>query len=80
MVAIGDSLSNIASSNDWEDGEDQDDEERKQGQLIEEDEPGWVMGTITKTVQQRMERLWQKQMNLYKLTQPGSEDAAEVYC
>jgi len=79
MVAIGDSLSNIASSNDWEDGEDQDDEERKQGQLIEEDEPGWVMGTITKTVQQRMERLWQKQMNLYKLTQPGSEDAPEVY-
>jgi len=47
MVAIGDSLSDLASSDDGEDEEDEDDEETEQGQLSEDDEPGWVMGTIT---------------------------------
>ena len=56
LVAIGDSLSDLASSDDGEDGEEEDDEETEQGNLSEDDEPGWVMGTITKTVQQRMER------------------------
>jgi len=28
-------------------GEDEDDEETEQGKLNEDDEPGWVMGTIT---------------------------------
>jgi hypothetical protein len=44
--------------------------------LSEDDEPGWVMGTITKTVRQGMERFRQKQMKLDELTQPGWEDAA----
>jgi hypothetical protein len=35
------------------------------------------MGTITKTVQQHMERFRLKQMKLDELTQPGSEDAAD---
>jgi len=52
LVAIGDSLSDLASSDDGEDGEDKDDEETVQGKLSDDDEPGWVMGTITKTVQQ----------------------------
>jgi hypothetical protein len=76
LVAIGDSLSDLTSSDDGEDGEDEDDEETDQGKLSENDEPGWVMGTITNTVQQRMERLWQKQMKVDQLTQPGWEDAA----
>jgi len=71
MVAIRDSLSDLASSDDGEDGEDEDDEETKQGKLSKDDEAGWVMGTITKTVQQRMERFQQKQMKLDELTQPG---------
>jgi len=50
MAAIGDSLSDIASSNDGEDGEDQNDE-TELGKLREDDEPGWVKGTISKTVQ-----------------------------
>jgi len=50
LVAIGDSLSDLASSDDGEDGEDEDDEETEQGKLSDNDEPGWVMGTITKTV------------------------------
>jgi len=79
LVAIGDSLSDLASSDDGEDGEDEDDEETEQGKLSKEDEPGWVMGTITKTVQQRMERFRQKQMKFDELTQPGWEDAADYF-
>jgi len=58
LVAIGDSLSDLASSDDGEEGESEDDEETDQGKLSEEDKPGWVMGTITEMVQQRMERFW----------------------
>ena len=84
MVAIWDSLSNVASSgdgedgededdegteqsklnNDGEDGEDEDDEETEQSKLNEDDVPSWVMGTISKTVQQRMERIRLNQMKL----------------
>ena len=44
LVAIGDSLSDLASSDDGEDGEDEDDKESEQGKLSEDDEPGWVRG------------------------------------
>jgi len=80
LVAIGDSLSDLASSDDEEDGEDKDGEESEPGKLSEDDEPGCVMGTITKTVQQRMERFLQKQMQLDELTQPGWEDPADYFC
>jgi len=79
LVAIGDSRSNLASSDDGEDGEDEDDEETEQGKLSNDDKPGWVMGTITKTVQQRMKSFRQKQMKLDELTQPGWEDAADYF-
>jgi hypothetical protein len=78
MAPIGDSLSDLASSDNGEDAEDQD-EETEQGKLIEYDEPGWAMGTISKTVQQRKERFRQKQMKLDELTQPGWEDAADYF-
>jgi len=78
MAAIGDSLSHLASSDNGEDGEDED-EETELGKLSEDDEPGWVMGTISKTVQQRMESFWQKQMKLDELTQPGWEDVADYF-
>jgi len=77
ILAIGDSLSNLASCNDGEDGEDKDDEETQQGKLSEDDEPSWLMGTFTKTVQQRLERFQQKQMKLDELTQPRWEDATD---
>jgi hypothetical protein len=70
MAAIGDSLSDLASSDDGEDGE-HEDEETDQGELSEDDKPGWVLGKIPKTVQQRMESFWQKQMKLDEMTQPG---------
>jgi hypothetical protein len=71
LVAIGDSRSDLASSNDGEDGEEEDDEETEHGNLSKDDEPGWVKGTITKTVQQCMERFRQRQIKLDELTQPG---------
>jgi len=80
LVAIGDSLSDLASSDDGDDGEDEDDEETEQGKLSDDDEPGWVMGTITKTLQQRMESFRQKLMKLNELTQPGWENAADYFC
>jgi hypothetical protein len=76
IVAIRDSLSNLARPNDGEDGKDEDDEETEQGKLCKDDEPGWVLGTITKTVQQMMERFRQKQMQHDELTKPGYEDVA----
>jgi hypothetical protein len=69
LVAIRDSRSDPASSNHAEDGEDEDDEESEQGKLSKDDKPGWVMGTITKPVQQHRERFRQKQMRLDELTQ-----------
>jgi len=71
LVAIGDSLSDLASSDGGEDGEDENDEETEQGNFSKDAKPSWVMGTITKTVQQRMERFRQKQMKLNEMTQPG---------
>ena len=79
LVAIGDRPSDLASSDDGEDGEDEDDEETEQGKLSDDDEPGWVMGTITKMVKQSMERFRHKQMKLNELTQPGWEDAADCF-
>ena len=80
LVAIGDSLSDLAISDDGEDGEDKDDEETMQGKLSEDDEPGWVMGTIKKMVKKRMERFRQKEMKLGEFTQSGWEDAADYLC
>jgi hypothetical protein len=54
LVVIAYTLSSLASSDNAEDVEDEDDEETDQGKVSEDDEPGWVMGTITKTVRQRM--------------------------
>jgi len=81
LNAIGDSLSDLASSDDEQDREDKEDDEEdiELGKLSDDDEPGWVMGTITKTVQHRMESFRQKQMRLDELTQPGWGDAANYF-
>ena len=79
MVAIGDSLSDLESFDYGEDGEDEDDDETEQGKLSKNDEHSWVIGTISKTAEQHMERFRQKQMKLDKLSQPGWEDAAAYF-
>ena len=50
--AIGDSLSDLASSKNEEDVHDEnvDEKDTELGKLSEDDEAGWVMGTISKTV------------------------------
>jgi len=81
LNTIGDSLTDVASSENGEDGEDEDDDEDNPelGKLSEDDEPGWVMGTITKTVQNRMALFRQKQIMLDELMQPGRGDAADYF-
>ena len=73
LNAIRDSLTNLATSDDGEDGEYQDDhsEDLELGKMSEHDKPGWVMGTITKTVLPRKDRFQQKPMELDELTQQG---------
>jgi len=70
IFATGACLSDLAISDNEEDGEDEDDEETEQGKLSADDEPGWVMGTISKMVQQWMETFQQKQMKLDEMTEP----------
>jgi len=81
LNSLGDSLSDLASSDDHQDGEDKEDDEEDtvHGKLSDDDEPGWVMGTISKTVQHRMESFLQKQMRLDEVTQPGWGDAAKYF-
>jgi len=76
-----DSLSDLASSDEVQDGEDEehDEEDTELGKLSDNDEPGWVMGTISNTVQHGLESFWQKQMKLDELTQPGWVDAANYF-
>jgi len=71
-----DRLCDLASSDSMED-EDDVDEEIGQGIMSEDDETGWLMGTITTTIQQCMARFRQKKIMLHKLTWPGWEDAAD---
>ena len=79
--AIGDSLSNLACSDDGENGQDEDDDEddSEQGQLSADDKPGWVMHTIPNTVQHCMESFLQKQMKLDKLMHPGCGEEADLF-
>jgi hypothetical protein len=81
LNAIGDSLSKLANSDNKQDGEDEEDDEEDTeiGKLSDDDEPGWVMGTISKTVQHRMESFRPKHIRLDELTQPGWGDAANYF-
>jgi len=81
LNVIGDSLSDLASSNEEQDGEHEeyDEDDTELGKLRDDDEPGWVMGTISKTVQHRLESFCQRQMKLDELTQPGSGDAPNFF-
>jgi len=47
--------------------------------MSEDDEPGWVMGTISEPVQHRIESFRQKQMRLDELPQPGLGDATNYF-
>jgi len=80
MIAIGDSLSDFARSDHEENGDDEDDEDSELGKLSEDDEPGWVLGTISKWVQQHMERYRQKQTKLNESIHPEWGDTPNYVC
>ena len=82
LNAIEDSLSNLASSNDEQEGEDEEDDEEhtELGNLSDDDEPGWVISTISKPVQDRIASFWEKLIRLDELMQPGWGDAANYFC
>jgi hypothetical protein len=82
MKYIRDSLSDLVSSNDELDGEDKEDdkEDTELCTLSDDDEPGWVMGTIFKLVQHCMESFRHKHMRLDELTKPGWGDTANYFC
>jgi len=78
-IVIGDSLTDLGSCDNEEDGDDDDNQVTELGRLGKYDEPGWVAGTMCKMVHQRMERYRQKQMNLHELTQPGWQHMAHYF-
>jgi len=81
LNAIGESLNDLASSEDKQTGwaEEDEEEDKELGKLTADDKPGWVMGTISKTVQHRMESYRQKHIRLDDLTQPELQDAVNHF-
>ena len=81
LNAIGESLSDLASSDNEQDGEAEEDDQvdTERGKLSDDDERGWVMGTISKTVQHAIESFRQNQMRIDELSQPGWWDAANYF-
>jgi hypothetical protein len=73
LNAVGDSLSDLATSENEGEGGDHDDDEKDigHGKLSKDAEPGFVMGTISKTVQHCMKSFRQKQMILDEPKQQG---------
>ena len=71
LNAIRDNLSNLASSDNEEDGENTEAYEKytELSKLSDDDEPGWVTGIISKRVQHLMESIQQQQLKLDKLMQ-----------
>jgi hypothetical protein len=77
LNAIADSGSDLANSDDEEDVEDEEyGEDTELGKLSEDDEPDWLMGTISKTVLHRMESIRRMLVRLDKLMPQGWGDAA----
>jgi hypothetical protein len=81
LIAIGDSVCNLASSADGKDVEDIDDEEEdtELGKLSYDDKSCWVMGKISAMVQHRIENFRKLDMRIDKLAQPGLGVAANDF-
>jgi hypothetical protein len=81
LKAIGYRLSDLVISDEEQDvkEEEDDEEDTELGKLSADDEPGWAMGTISKSVQHRMESFRQKQMRFDKCTHLGWGDVANCF-
>jgi hypothetical protein len=78
MNTIWQSLSYRARSDEEDDWEDEDDGKYADlAKLSEDDQPGWVMDTISIMVQYHISRFRQKQLRGDKLTQRGWGEAAD---
>jgi len=73
LNTIGDSHRDLVCSDHEDDGEDEEEneEDTELGKLSKDDEPGWVMGTISNMVQQSKESFRKMQMRLDEFMQPG---------
>jgi hypothetical protein len=81
LNAIGDSLSDLAYSDDNQDGVDKnDDEDTDLWKLINDDEPGWLIGTISKMIFHRIKSFGQTLIQLDKLRPPRWGDMADTSC
>jgi len=80
IIAIRDSLSNLASSHNEEAVDDDDEEDTALGKLSEDAKPSWVLGTISTLLLQHMEKSHQKQIKLDECTQPGWGDTVHYFC
>jgi hypothetical protein len=78
QYTIEDIPSDLASSDDEQDGDDEEDDVAitELSKHSDDDEPGWVMGTISKAVQHYMDCIQPKHIKLDELTQPGWGDTA----
>jgi hypothetical protein len=78
LNTIGDRLRDLASCDDKQDRDDKEDDEEDSelGKLGDDDEPGWVRGTLSKTVQLRRDCFWQTKMRLVELPHPGWGDVS----
>ena len=79
--AIRESLSDLPSSKNEQEGEDKEDDEEESelSKLSDDYEPGWVMCTVTKTVQHCMEGFRQNQMRFHELTEQGWGDSTNYF-
>jgi hypothetical protein len=77
--ARGDSLGNHAGSDDGEAKDDEGDQETELVKLSEDDNLGWVVGSILKMVLQCMERSGQKKTKFEELTQLERADASNYF-
>jgi len=82
LNASRDSLNNLASFNNAEDGENEDNDEQytEQGKLNEDGEPAWVMGAISEKVQHCRERIPKLRMKFDNLMQLAWGDLANYLC
>lgn len=80
FYAIGDNLTNRACSHDEEDRNDeQNGLDKAYDKLREHGKPCWVIGTVSKTVELRMERFRQQQMRIDSLTQSCWGDTGNYF-
>jgi len=81
LNAIGESMSDLASSDDKHDVEDDDDDEEDSERCkeSEDDQRGWVIGTISNMVQICLESFRHNQVRLTELMQPGWRDTADDF-